>query len=399
MEPDSQLPPRYPLVLATLVGVLFVSSAQFLVVSPILPRIAEATSVPESQLGVVVTAYAVAVGLCAFVAGPVSDSFGRRAVLRAGTTWMAVALMLHGVATGFWSLVLVRFLAGTASGFLGGAAMAYVGDVVPDRYRGRAMGIVASGFAAGQVLGIPIGALLAARVDYRTPFLAFGVLMTLCSAACWTVLVPGPPGEGKLRLDTALARYRGILAERDLLLVNLASLTMMVSVSGFITYEPLWIERTFDVEENGIALLFGVGGLANAAMGMYAGRLSDRVGRKVLVLFASTTLGLFMMTTPFMPSYLAILGLFIVTMGLVGVRISPLNAWVTGLVDHKRRGSLMSLFLATGQVGFALGSAVAGPVFATWGFVACAAIGMLGALLATALLAGVSEPRQAASPG
>jgi MFS family permease len=155
----------------------------------------------------------------------------------------------------------------------------------------------------------------------------------------------------------------------------------------------LWIERRFEVDERGIALLFGVGGLANAVMGMLAGRLSDRIGRKGLVIFASAGMGLAMMATPFMPSYAAILVLFLLTMAMVGIRISPFNAWVTGLVSPARRGSLMAMFLATGQVGFAIGSAIAGPVFGSVGFVGCASIGMTGALVTAGLLSRVPEPR------
>ena len=49
-------------------------------------------------------------------------------------------------------------------------------------------------------------------------------------------------------------------------------------------------------------------------------------------------------------------------------RISPFSALLTALVKDERRGSLMSLTVALGQVGFALGGAVAGPLFAGVGY-------------------------------
>ena len=54
---------------------------------------------------------------------------------------------------------------------------------------------------------------------------------------------------------------------------------------------------------------------------------------------------------------------------LVAMRISPFSALLTALVSDERRGSLMSLTVALGQVGFALGGAVAGPLFAEVGYV------------------------------
>ncbi len=50
------------------------------------------------------------------------------------------------------------------------------------------------------------------------------------------------------------------------------------------------------------------------------------------------------------------------------MRISPFSALLTALVSDERRGSLMSLTVALGQIGFALGGVVAGPLFAGVGY-------------------------------
>jgi predicted MFS family arabinose efflux permease len=196
----------------------------------------------------------------------------------------------------------------------------------------------------------------------------------------------------------ALEGYRYVFSRRDLVAVNLAGLTMMLSVSAFIVYQPLWIERTFHVGENHIALLFGMGGLANAFTGAAAGAASDKVGRKPLVLLSSAGLGLCMLATPFMPSYNWILALFMFTMCLVGIRVSPLNAWVTSLVDSDHRGSLMAIWLATSQVGFALGSGVAGWTWTHYGFLGNAVAGCTAALATAAILA-VFVPEPQGDPG
>ena len=41
---------------------------------------------------------------------------------------------------------------------------------------------------------------------------------------------------------------------------------------------------------------------------------------------------------------------------------------MTALVSDERRGSLMSLTVALGQMGFAIGGAIAGPLFAHVGY-------------------------------
>ena len=68
-------------------------------------------------------------------------------------------------------------------------------------------------------------------------------------------------------------------------------------------------------------------------------------------------------------------------MALVAMRISPFSALLTAMVSDERRGSLLCLTVALGQVGFAFGGAVAGPLFAVYGFgsnTIIAAVSVLG---------------------
>ena len=72
---------------------------------------------------------------------------------------------------------------------------------------------------------------------------------------------------------------------------------------------------------------------------------------------------------------------FFATMVLVAMRISPFSALLTALVSDERRGSLMSLTVALGQLGFALGGAVAGPLYAEVGYGSNAVLGAAFVLL------------------
>ena len=139
----------------------FTVSSQALIIAPIIPRIAEQLAASEALLGTLITSYAVAVGVFAIIAGPISDYTGRRTILLAGTAVMTLRLALYGIAWDFASLFSVRAVAGIAGGILNGAAVAYVGDYFPEERRGWANGWVFSGFAAGQIAGIPLGTILA----------------------------------------------------------------------------------------------------------------------------------------------------------------------------------------------------------------------------------------------
>ncbi|MEN0060882.1 MAG: MFS transporter [Myxococcota bacterium] len=372
---------QHVLILLTLWLTLFTQSSQFLIVAPVLPRIGEQLHVAPEYLGLLVTGYAVGTAIFATIAGPISDHVGRRVILRVGTLAMGVVLMLHGLAADFVSLLVLRCMAGAASGILAGAAVAYVGDVVPYERRGAAMGVVMSAMAFGQILGIPIGTLLAGSFGFQSAFISFGFVMAAAFVLTMVALPDVDMGDvGPLGIREAVQSYTSLLSRADIRAVAAAAVLMMLSVSSFIVYQPTWLEESFGASPNAVASLFLVGGIANALFGPLAGRLSDRIGRKGLVVGGSVALAILMMITPFVPNFVLIYGLFFVVMGTVALRMSPYNALLTAMVDQHHRGSLMSLSMAFSQVGFALGAAVAGWTYVEFGYTGNAIAAGLGAL-------------------
>ena len=76
-----------------------------------------------------------------------------------------------------------------------------------------------------------------------------------------------------------------------------------------------------------------------------------------------------MVSTPFIVhGAMVAFPLFFVYMLLVAMRTSPFSALLTSLVTDERRGSLMSLTVAVGQLGYAVGGALAGVLFAGAGY-------------------------------
>jgi predicted MFS family arabinose efflux permease len=71
-----------------------------------------------------------------------------------------------------------------------------------------------------------------------------------------------------------------------------------------------------------------------------------------------------------------------------------MQALLTALVPARRRGTLLSLTVAIGQIGISIGGAIAGPVYGYSGFLlstVIAAVAMLGGALVVS--ARLPEPR------
>ncbi|HEX8276718.1 MAG TPA: MFS transporter [Longimicrobiaceae bacterium] len=385
-------------VLAALWLLVFAVTSQALILAPILPRMSEQLGIPLARLGMLVTGYAVAVAAVALVAGPVSDRVGRRRMLLAGAAAMAAGLALHALADGFAALLAVRVLTGAGGGVLTGATAAYVADYFPPERRGWANGWVTSGMAVGQIVGIPLGTLLAAGWGFRVPFLCFAAAMALAGVLVWR-WVPEAAAEragGPLDARGAAAGYAALLRQPRVGVAVAAYWATYLGTTLHTLFLPAWLERARGLTPGEVATLFAVGGAATALAGPVAGRLCDRMGRKRLTVATSVGLAAAVLATPWASrGAWSACAVFAVAAALTAARGAPFQTLLSELVPERRRGSLMSLSMATGQVGWGVGAVLAGPAFARWGY-AGNAVGAAAAAVAVALLVGRWVPETAA---
>ncbi len=375
---------------------VFSASSQIMIITPILPQIGEELGIAESRLGTLVSAYAIMVGFFAIVAGPVSDKIGRRRILLLGTAIMTGALLMHYFVVGYYSFLAVRLGAGCAGGILSGSAVSYIGDFFPYHRRGWATGWVMSGMAFGQIAGIPLGIVLAGAYGFKAPFYLFAVAMAATFVLIW-FCVPQPDVQrtkGPLTVAGAVRNYRAMLAQSEIAAAAVAYFTMFIGVSFFVVYLPYWLEQSLGASPNAIASLFVVGGITNVLAGPQAGKLSDRIGRKKIIILSSVGLAVVMLlTTVLVREFWAAYVIYFVLMILVAARLSPFSALLTALVSDARRGSLMAMTIALGQMGFAVGAGLAGPLYSRFGYGSNTVLGAVAVLIMAAIVAYlVPEP-------
>ncbi len=350
---------------------VFSASSQLMIVVAMLPAIGEQLSVSTDRQGLLISSYAVMVGVFALVAGPISDKIGRRRMLLAGSGLMTAALALHAVVDSYALLLGARTLAGIAGGVLSGAAVSYVGDYFPYNRRGWANGWVMSGIAVGQIAGVPLGALLAERFGFRTPFLFFAATMGATFLLTFKY-VPQPDvarGTEKLTVGGALRQYLELLKQTDVQIAAAVFSLLFFSMALYITYLPAWLTEYRQATPSRIAALFFAGGVASVITGPLVGKLSDRLGRKPLILGSSVGLVILMGgATFFIREFWLAFPVFFVSSVLLAARMSPFQALLSGLVNSERRGALMSLTVALGQIGFATGAAIAGVIYARFDY-------------------------------
>ncbi len=369
-------------ILLALWLMMFAAGSQTMIMTPLLPIVQVQFEVPSVYLGTLVSAYSIMLGLCALVTGPLSDAAGRRRILMIGTGAMCVTLFLHYFVTDYVSLLVIRILSGMAAGILSGVAPAYIGDHFPPDRRGWANGVVMTAIAVGQIVGIPGGTLLADRFDFAAPFVFFSIPMVLSFVlVCTLAQQPAVARTPISSIGSVIRRYADMFTTPATAAAIGAYSTMFMGIAFYVIYLVVWIKEAFGVTGGDIASLFVVSGIASVIVGPWAGRLSDRIGRKVMVV--SACLGLFVLmslTTIVMTDFWIAYPLFFTIMVLVSARMGPFQAMLSEIVPAERRGSLMSLSIATGQLAMGICSAAAGVVYTEVGYVFSSIIGGTGML-------------------
>ena len=377
------------LILAALWLLMFSSSSQFFIVVPILSVIGEELSIAESLRGTLITSYAITLGIFALIIGPISDKIGRRKILLWGSAVMTASLLLHNLAFDYASILTVRALAGAAGGVLTGSCVAYIGDRFPKQKRGFANGIIMTGTAVGQIAGIPLGTVLANQYGFQAPFIFFCITMAIALVLVW-LYVPQPQVtfyKGKITIPSVFKGYAQMLKKPVYRSVAVGYMLMFLGMSAFVVYFPTWLE-TLGASGHDIALIFVVGGLAMVIGGPLAGKISDRKGRKNIIIISNLILAIILVATVTFINSISILTyvFFFFLMLVVSGRMVPYQALVSEIASDHSRGKLMCLSISIGQLGMGLGSALSGWLYASYGFGSNVILGASAILAMTALV-------------
>src|SRR5919199_1268601 len=195
------------------------------------------------------------------VLGPLSDAFGRRGPLLAGTALYVVASLLVLVAPSIEVLGVLRLLQGV--GTAAGAVVAMA--VVRDLFTGRAAATMLSRLflvlGAAPVLAPTLGGELLRVTSWRGIFAVlagYGLLLLAVGAAALRETLPPSRRSGRGVAGT-LHTYRGLLRDRTFVgLVLVAGLTM-AGLFSYVSGSSFVFQRQFGLDEQQFGLLFGAG--------------------------------------------------------------------------------------------------------------------------------------------
>lgn len=170
-------------ILALLCAMYFLTYVDRVNVSTAAAGFGDDFHLSKTQIGTVFGAFGFSYLLFQVIGGWVSDRFGvRRTLIVSGLVW-AVATVVTGFATGFWSLVVMRVVLGFGEGATFPAATAAMARWVTKEKRGFAQGITHSAARIGNAIAPAVVVALMAAFGWRASFWATGAFSLV-----WVVL-------------------------------------------------------------------------------------------------------------------------------------------------------------------------------------------------------------------
>jgi predicted MFS family arabinose efflux permease len=353
-------------LVALLAFAQFTVILDFIIMSPLGAILMPALNITAGQFGVAVSAYAFSAGISAVLAAGFADRFDRKNLLLFFYAGFTAGTLLCALAPSYQLLLFGRIVTGLFGGVVGSVILAIVTDLFPLHLRGRAMGFLQTGFAASQVLGIPVGLFLANRWNWH---FAFGVIVVLALAVIAAVLMLMRPVTAHLQFKQDKNAFAHLVATIGQPRYTLAfAVTTLLATGGFMLmpFGSAYTVHNLGIDIVHLPTIYLVSGLFSIVIGPLVGRISDAIGKYPTFAFGSAVSIVMVLIYTHLPPVSLALAITVNVLMFVGIfsRIIPSQALISAIPDPSQRGSFSSVSASLQQLSGGLGSVLAAWIIA-----------------------------------
>ncbi|HKS75643.1 MAG TPA: MFS transporter [Terriglobales bacterium] len=289
MEPSRRYERTLVAILFFTWGTVFLDRMSQLYLAPFF---APEFQLSNQQIGFLASVVAITWALSGYFFGALSDQFGRRRVLIPAIFAFSTLSWISGLVHSFHQLLWIRALMGVAEGPCWSVITALIEESSPPNRRGRNVGLVVSaaalvGLAAAPVLTTQV----ASRYGWRWAFFVAGMPGIIMGILLWKYVREPEKRESLVHQQhhgsAAVMDYLSILRYRNVWLSCLGASGFMCWLFLLNVFAPLYITEVIRQAPTTAGFLLGATGLGSFFLGFLFPSLSDRIGRKpILILLA-----------------------------------------------------------------------------------------------------------------
>lgn len=257
------------------------------------PLIQDEFHLSNQRMAYLAMAFQLAYGVFEIPTGRWGEIIGARRVLTRITLWWSAFTALSGVASGFMSLLFIRFLFGVGEAGAYPNAARILTRWFPTHERGRVQGFMLSVSLFGGAVAPTLAAYIIDAVGWRWNFVVFGSIGLVWAAGFWwwfrdtpgehpsanaaeRALILEGGGSPPTRQHAAIP-WRQVLTDRGIIVLSLIIMCSSFNSYFYFTWFPTYLEKAHGLTNKQSGPLTSLA-LAGAACGVLAGGvIADRL--------------------------------------------------------------------------------------------------------------------------
>lgn len=364
--------------------------------SPLLPIFAKSMGAGPELIGFVYGASTLTGIFVKFPAGALSDVYGRRRLLLAGLCFFAIVPFAYLLVNDIFGLLAIRFIHGFATAIFGPVASATVAQLYSER-RGEKIGW----YSAADNVGRTIGPFLGGAILFWTInnfHLAYAVVGVIGTAALLLGLNISIPEERRQQgAVSPWAKFssgiREVASSRPIVISSTMESALYLAVGALGAFLPIYALGV-GLNAGEIGALFLAQGIVTMAARPFTGMISDRVGRKPVIIFGLFLGAMTLVAIPVATGFIPLITLSTIFGLSVAIVTPSTTALVADLSKQARLGAAMGVFGTIWDIGEASGPIIAGILIAALSsyFLSFSIIASAVLLLALIFAFGVEDP-------
>ena len=337
------------------------------VLVPLLPLLRQDFGLNYFQSGVLVSSFSLSYGFGQVPMALLADRFSRRSLIVLGLIGTALSAMAVSITSAYWQMVPCFIALGLLGATYHAPASSFLSQSVSPDQRGRSLGTHIIGGSASFLLTPPMAVYIATWArTWRLSFFLLALPALVMSALLWFItqkprearqiagkarLAPsmggsnpngGPAGAPNPTLTWGqLIRAIGILV--------MISISMQMVFSSVYSYLPLYLVDRHGLTPEYAGIVVGLvagAGIVGAPLG---GALSDRLGRKQVILLSLSLAGPLLFAATRAPTGIW-LPLSLAAYGTsISARMPAMESLIADVVPPRRRATVLGIYHLLGQ--------------------------------------------------
>ncbi|WP_131741905.1 MFS transporter [Actinomadura roseirufa] len=403
-------------ILLTLSLGFFMTLLDLTIVNIAIPSMIDKLHASLDEVLWITNAYILVLAVLLITAGRLGDLWGKKNLFIAGVTLFTLSSLACGIAQDPAQLIAARAVQGLGAALLMPQTMSIIINVFPPERRGAALGIWGAVAGVSTVAGPTIGGLLVTSLDWRWIFFVnlpigvlvlamavpilpghtrtvrhrfdvFGVLLASAALFClvfgltegqkynWDEGIWGliAAGGGLFVIFVVYQRTQqageplvpfSLFRDRNFTILNFVGAAVSVGMIGMFLPLTIYMQSVLGFSALKAGLVMAPSSVVSMFLAPVAGKLSDRIGGKFILMGGLTAYALGMLWLVAIADVGMSWTSFIAPLSLCGLGIggvfAPMATEATRNVPPRLAGAASGVNNTTRQIGSVLGSAAAG---------------------------------------